>query len=95
MPKRQIAIDEYARAVVLEQAAWAAVRHHLPGSAEFDRELWLQWRESIVRADQAAEQANIATRLCAEQSAAHRPWPRVMRFPALFRRQQLDRSPGP
>ncbi len=95
MPKRQSAIDEYTRAVAHEQAAWAAVRQHLPGSAHFDRELWLQWRESILHADEAAAEANIATRLSVEQSAAQRSWPRAMRFPALFRRQHVDRSPEP
>ena len=50
-------MEDYARAVALEKAAWEAVRHRLPGCAAFDELLWRRWRQAVEDADQAAARA--------------------------------------
>lgn len=50
-------MEEYARAIALEKAAWEAVRHRLPGCAAFDEALWNRWRAAVEHADQAAARA--------------------------------------
>lgn len=50
-------MEEYARAVALEKAAWEAVRHRLPGCAAFDETLWKRWRQAVDHADDAAARA--------------------------------------
>lgn len=91
MQPRPDAMDDYASAVASEQAAWAAVRHRLPGTANFNQDLWLRWRTCVEEADRAAGRAN--SRYGAPQAVAgavgREPgrWPPAIRLPPIFSRR--------
>ena len=57
MPVHSNPMEDYARAVALERAAWEAVRHHLPGCAAYDDALWKRWRQAVDESDRAAARA--------------------------------------
>jgi len=80
-------MEEYARAVALEKAAWEAVRHRLPGCAAFDETLWKRWRQAVDEADHAASRAK------ARLSTAPKPLslflkalPQAVRLPPILSR---------
>jgi hypothetical protein len=80
-------MEEYARAVALEKAAWEAVRHRLPGCAAFDETLWQRWRQAVDEADHAASRAKaqlsaVPTRLPLFLKAL----PQAIRRPPIFNR---------
>lgn len=87
-------MEDYARAVALEKAAWEAVRHRLPGCAGFDQALWKRWRQAVDEADRAAAQARTL-------QAAPRPplpflrraFPPTVRQPAILNRGEGGKKP--
>ena len=87
-------MEEYARAVALEKAAWEAVRQRLPGCAAFDETLWKRWRQAVDDADQAAALAKTLL-----STAAPTPLPlfrktlqRAARLPPIVSRGTHDRK---
>jgi hypothetical protein len=53
-------LDQFARAVIAERAAWEAVRNRLPGSPTFSPALWAMWRAAVEESDYAARRAKAA-----------------------------------
>ena len=81
-------LEQYATALVLERAAWDAVRGSLPGSPGFDQERWQCWRKAVEAADQAAAKAR-ATIALPQPAARHSPffaraWPQAVRLPPIL-----------
>lgn len=84
------AMEDYARAVARERAAWEAVRGRLPGSPQFNPELWSRWRVAVEDADHAAAQAKRATALSARRAAPPVPFsgrgrPEAVQIPSIAR----------
>lgn len=80
-------MEDYARAVALEKAAWEAVRHCLPGCAAFDEALWKRWRQAVAEADDAAARAK--TLLSAPPpplKSFRKALPKAIRLPPILTR---------
>jgi len=65
-------MEEYARALAQEKAAWEAVRNRLPGSADYSQDLWMRWRTAVDAADQAACRAKKSAALPPTRSPGSR-----------------------
>ena len=82
-------LEEYARAVALENAAWNAVRGNLPGTQGFDQERWQCWRSAVDEADRAAVKARTAIKVVPAAPARRTPlfaraWPSAVRLPLIL-----------
>jgi hypothetical protein len=94
----QGAIDQYARAVNAERAAWEAVRHRLPGSATFSPALWAVWRAAVEESDYAARRAKSSNSKAAKASApslTNKRWQHAVPLPGIFSRQQAPGDASP
>jgi hypothetical protein len=83
-------LEEYARAVARENAAWNAVRGNLPGTEGFDQERWQCWRSAVDEADRAAMKARTAIKVVQPAKPARRTpsfaraWPAAVRLPLIL-----------
>lgn len=48
-PQYRAAERHYAQAIATEKSAWDLARGRLPGSAEFDAEIWSAWQLCVAR----------------------------------------------
>jgi len=79
-------MEEYARAVAIEKAAWEAVRHCLPGCAAFDEALWERWRQAVENSDQAAARAKTLVTLPPTLPVPRKTLAQAIRLPPILSR---------
>lgn len=94
----QGAIDQYARAVSAERAAWEAVRQRLPGSPAFSPALWAVWRAAVEESDYAARRAKASSSRATRASGASlgdKGWPHAVPLPVNFSRQPAPGDASP
>jgi hypothetical protein len=48
-PEYRVAERRYAQAIAAEKSAWELARSRLPGSAEFDADIWSGWQVCVAR----------------------------------------------
>ena len=92
-------MEEYAAALAAERSAWEAVRTRLPGSMDFDLDLWQRWRGAVGVADAAADRAKASVTLRSTRQLGRRflgkVWPAPVQLPPVLSRARLpDDPPG-
>jgi hypothetical protein len=48
-PQYRVAARRYAQAIAVEKSAWELARGRLPGSPEFDADIWSAWQLCVAR----------------------------------------------
>src|SRR5690349_9340732 len=91
-------MEEYAAAMAAERNAWEAVRARLPGSPDFNHELWRRWRVAVSAADEAAARAKRAVVSEPVKQKGRRflgkSWPAAIQLPPILSRLRLPGPPG-